>query len=251
MIRNAEQLTAEARNQFAPTGTLRASINYGNPILAQRTPAGELTGVSVVLATELARRLEVPLELVPFDAAGKAFGALSAGKCDIGFLAIDPVRGTAIDYTASYVLIEGAFLVRNDSGFFDIVDIDVPGVRIAAGLNTAYDLYLRRELKHAQLVYAPLSSEAIELFLDGQADVAAGILQPLEVASRQHDGLRLAGDRFMSIEQAMAMPKGRDLAMTYLRQFVEDAKVSGLVRQALDASGQTEAKIAPPRPDHG
>ncbi|WP_424139162.1 ABC transporter substrate-binding protein [Roseomonas chloroacetimidivorans] len=236
--------TQDLLAQFAPTGKLRFAINHGNPVLAQVSGAGELGGASVAVARELAARLEVRFELVPFDAAGKAFKALSTGECDVGFLAIDPERGTQIDYTAAYVLIEGAYLVRSDSPYTLAEQVDQPGVRIASSPNTAYDLHLRRELKHASLVHAPRSPEAMELFLRGDTDAVAGIRQPLAAVAQAHPGLRVTQGSFMAIRQAMAMPNGREHAMSFLRGFVEDVKASGLVRQALDDSGQADAQVA-------
>ena len=108
-------LTPAIRAAFTPTGKLRASINLGNPILAGRDAQGRPCGVSVDLAGELARALEAELELVVFDAAGKSVEAVAAEQADFGFFAIDPVRGQQIAFTAPYVLIEGYYLVKNDS----------------------------------------------------------------------------------------------------------------------------------------
>src|SRR5881275_1710930 len=139
--------------ELAPNGKLRAAINFGNIVLAQKDPAtGEPRGVSSELARELAKRLAVPIEFVPFDAAGKVVDALANGVWDIAFLAIDPVRGAGIDFTAPYVLIEGAYVVPADSGLKTVEDVDRDGVRVAVARASAYDLYLTRALKHAKLV---------------------------------------------------------------------------------------------------
>ena len=142
-----------ARSELAPTGKLRAAINFGNPVLAQKDPAtGEPRGVSVDLARELGRRLGVPVVLVTFDAAGKVFDALKTGSWDIAFMAIDPARAAEIVFTAPYVVIEGTYLVPADSALRTIEDVDRDGVRVAVGNKSAYDLYLTRTLKRAQLV---------------------------------------------------------------------------------------------------
>src|SRR3954469_10749359 len=152
--------------QLAPTGRLRATINFGNPVLAQRDPAtGEPRGVSVDLARELGRRLGLPVDLIPFDTAGKAFAALQSGACDVGFLAIDPARAADLAFTAPYVLIEGTYIIPGTSPLREVEDVDREGVRVAAGKNSAYDLYLSRALRHAALVHAPTSHAALELFL--------------------------------------------------------------------------------------
>src|SRR5438105_400655 len=90
---------ASAAAELTPTGKLRAAINYGNPVLATRGPTGP-EGVSADLAREAARRLGVPVELVPFAGAGNVVAALKAREVDLGFVAIDPVRGADVDYTA-------------------------------------------------------------------------------------------------------------------------------------------------------
>jgi ABC-type amino acid transport substrate-binding protein len=167
---------AAAVADLAPTGTLRAAINLGNPVLASRDPAtGEPCGVSVDLARELGVRLGVRGERVVFDAAGKVVDALRTGAWDVAFLAIDPKRALDIAYTPPYVEIEGAFLVRDDSPVRANADVDAPGVRVVVGEGSAYDLFLTRELKHATIVRAPTPDAVIEVFLAGlRASARAG-----------------------------------------------------------------------------
>ena len=143
----AAPASREVVAELAPTGRLRAAINYGNPVLAQRGPGGEPRGVSVDLARELARRAGVELEVVPFDAAGKVFEAAKSGSWDIAFLAVDPVRAADIAFTSPYVLIEGSYMVRQDSPLRAPGEVDREGVRVAVGRGSAYDLYLTRTLK--------------------------------------------------------------------------------------------------------
>ena len=238
-----------ARSELAPTGKLRAAINFGNPVLAQKDPAtGEARGVSVDLARELGRRLGVPVELVTFDAAGKVFDALRTGSWDIAFLAIDPARAAEIIFTAPYVVIEGTYLVPADSPLRTIEDIDSEGVRVAVGNKSAYDLYLTRTLKRARLVRVPTSPEAIDVFLKDKLEAAAGVKQPLVQFAKTHPGVRVMDGRFMAIEQAMGTPKGREAGARYLREFVEEMKASGFVARGLEKSGQGDATVAPRAP---
>jgi len=236
--------------QFAPTGTLRASINLGNPILAQKDTAnGQAKGVSVDLASELARRLGVGLALVTLDAAGKSVDAVTHEQADVGFFAVDPVRGQGIAFTAPYVLIEGSYLVRQDSTLQRNEEVDRPGVRVAVGKGSAYDLYLTREIKQAQLHRAPTSPTTVDYFLSEQLDVAAGVKQQLQMDAARLPNLRLLPGRFMVIEQAMGLPKGRSPeAQAYLRQFVEDMKASGFVAESLKKHKIEGASIAPAAP---
>jgi polar amino acid transport system substrate-binding protein len=235
-----------ARSDLAPTGKLRAAINYGNPVLAQKDPSsGEPRGVSVDMAHELGRRLGVPVELITFDAAGKVFDALKKNAWDIAFLAIDPARATGIAFTAPYVVIEGTYLVPVDSPLRTIHDVDRDGVRIAVGNRSAYDLYLTRTLKRAQLIRVPTSPEAIDVFLKDKLEVAAGVKQPLLQFAKTNPNVRVMDGRFMAIEQAMGTPKGREAGARYLREFVEEMKASGFVAKGLEKSGQGDATVAP------
>jgi len=214
--------------------------------LAKKDQAGRTVGVSVDLATELAKRLGLPLELVVFDAAGKSVDALSQDKADIGFFAVDPVRGKDIAFTAPYVLIEGSYLVRQDSGLTKNEEIDRVGTRIAVGKGSAYDLFLTRQIKSAQIMRAPTSPTTVDFFLAQNLDVAAGVKQQLEMDAKRLPQLRLLPGRFMVIEQAMGLPKSRNVeALNYLQRFVEEMKSSGFVANALGKHQIEGAVLAP------
>jgi len=232
---------------FAPTGTLRASINLGNPILANRDAAtGEPLGVSVDLARALAERLSVALELVVFDAAGKSVEAVSDERADFGFFAVDPLRGEKIAFTAPYVLIEGFYLVHDESPIRSNAEVDHAHNRVTVGKGSAYDLFLTRELKAAQIVRAPTSQAVVQTFLEQGLEVAAGVKQQLEADAAKAAGLRLLGERFMVIQQAMGLPKTRGAAAAaLLRDFVEQMKASGFVAESLKRHGIAGASVAP------
>ncbi len=232
---------------LAPSGRLRACINLGNPILAQRDAgSGAVTGVSVDLAQGLAERLQVPVELVVTDAAAKSVETVRAGRADIGFFAVDPLRGEGIRFSAPYVLIEGAYLVKDASPLRDNAEVDRAGTRIMVGRGSAYDLYLSREIKAATLLRAPTSPTVVERFIAENADVAAGVKQQLEADAQRMGGLRLLPGRFMVIEQAMGLQAGRgEAAEALLRRYVEEAKASGTVAAALHKHGIQGAVVAP------
>jgi polar amino acid transport system substrate-binding protein len=242
-------ITAAVRSDLASTGKLRVGINYGNPVLANRDQAsGALRGVAVDLARELGRRGDLPVELVGFDAAGKMFEAARAGAWDVAFLAIDPGRASEVDFTAAYILIEGTYLVPAGSKFQTNEDIDRAGVRIGVSANSAYDLFLSRNIKNAQLVRGSGPESAFELILDGKVDVVAGVRQSLLANSVKMPGSRIFATRFMAIEQALGIPKGHDAAAKYLREFIEDVKASGFVDQAIEKAGVRGVSVAPAAP---
>jgi polar amino acid transport system substrate-binding protein len=236
-----------ARAELAPTGKLRAAINYNNPVLAVRGPDGQPQGVSVDLAREAARRLGVPVELVTFTGAGLVVDALRDRKVDLGFVAIDPVRGVDVDYTAPYVVIEGAYLVRNDSPLRANEEVDRAGARIIVGRGSAYDLYLTREIKRGTVVRIEGSPRVVDEFIAQKADVAAGVKQQLEADAKRVAGVRLLPGRFMVIEQAMGVPKGRTAAQAWLSAYIEEMKASGYVADALRRHRIEGASVAPPR----
>ena len=240
----AQTVSPQVVNEIAPEGKLQAAINFGNPVLAQREPRG----ISVDLSRELARRLGVAVEFVLFEAAGKVADAVKAGMWDVAFLAIDPGRANEIAFTAPYVVIEGTYLVSADSPLRSIEDVDREGVRIAVGKGSAYDLFLTRTIKKAQIVRAPTSPTVIDVFRDQKLEAAAGVRQQLIAFASGQPDVRVMDGRFMVIEQAIGTPKGRDKGLELLKSFVEDAKSSGFVADALTRSNQRDAAVAPPVP---
>src|SRR4029077_15506125 len=183
----AQNVPPTVVKELAPSGKLRAAINFGNIVLAQKDPAGgEPRGVSAELARELAKRLSVPIEYVTFDAAGKVFDALKTGAWDVAFLAIDPVRSEGIEFTGPYVVIEGAYLVPSSSLLQTNEDVDRDGVRVAVARGSAYDLYLTRTLKRAQLVREQSGPQALDMFLKDRLEAAAGVKQPIVLFAKDH-----------------------------------------------------------------
>ncbi len=233
---------------FAPSGTLRASINLGNPILAGRDPAsGEVGGVSVDLARALGQRLGVPVECVVFDKAAQSVDAVRAERADIGFFAIDPARGEGLRFSAPYVLIEGSYLVPATAALQANEDVDRDGLRVGVGSGSAYDLFLTRELKAARIERFFNAEAVVEALREGRVDVAAGIRKQLQSIAQADASLRLLPGRFMVIQQAMGLPAGRgEAAAQALAAFVEDMKRSGFVAEALARHRIDGGVVAPP-----
>src|SRR5712692_5169180 len=225
------QVSPAVRSDLAPTGKLRAAINFGNPVLALKDPS---TGE--------------PGELVTYNAAGKVVEALKAKEVDVAYVAIDPARAVDISYTAPYVVIEGAYLVPQGSPIRANAEVDREGVRVVVGAGSAYDLFLSRELKQAKIVRAPTSPAVTDLFVAQKLDVAAGVKQQLEADAKRIPGLRLLDGRFMVINQALGTPTGREAGARYLREFIEEMKASGFVARALEKSGVGGTSVAPRAP---
>lgn len=221
-------------HDLAPTGTLRASINLGNPVLARGTAAAP-AGVTVDLAREVGRRLGVPMELLCFTAARDSFAALTDGRADLGFLAIEPARAAEVAFTEPYVLIEGVFCVPGSSAIASPDDVDRPGVRIGVKRGSAYDLFLTRTLQHATLVRG---DEGVDVFAAEGLEVGAGIRQPVTSYVEARPDLRLVEPAFMQIRQACAVPLDRPAeAVAWLTALVAELTASGFVAESLAATG--------------
>lgn len=243
----ASPIEALAR-ALAPAGRLRASINLGNPVLAHQDPVtGEAGGVSVDLARALGRELGLEVGLILCGKAAESVHAVRGGQADIGFFAIDPARSQGLRFTAPYLLIEGSYLVPAHSALRDNAGVDRPGIRVAVGQGSAYDLFLSRELQAAQVERVAGAPAVLQALAAGRVQAAAGIRQVLERWAGQDPSLRLLPGRFMVIQQAMGLPAGRgDAAAGALAGFVERMKASGFVAGALARHGVEGASVAPP-----
>lgn len=238
-----------ARAELAPTGTLRAGINYGNVILARKDKTtGETGGVAIDLARELARRLGVQLEIVAYDSVGAMVDGAKAGAWDIAFLGSDPAREAVITFTPAYVELEATYLVAAASLLRAAADVDQEGVRVAAPARANYELYLSRSLTRAQLVSAPDAAAAFDLLASGKVEALAGLTQALIGLNAKLPGSRILDGRFMAVQQSVGVPKGRDAGAAYLRGFVEETKASGLVARAIEKTGAAGVTVAPKAP---
>ena len=230
--------------ELAPTGTLRVAVNTGNIVLVQVAADGSLSGIVATLAAELARRLGVPLALLPYKRPGEVAAAAADNAWDVCFLAVEPARAVAIAFTEPYLLIDGTYLVTADSPLAKVAELDRVGCRIGVGKGTAYDLYLTRTLQAATLVRTETGSGSGPMLLRGEVDAVAGVRQALDRMARELGGVRVMPDRFMAIGQAAGVPHGRPAAHVFVEAFIREAKATGLVRQALVDSGQDPGAAA-------
>lgn len=242
----APEEASPAVRELAPTGRLRAGLNFNNALLTGKDPAtGEARGVAVDVARELGRRLGVPVDIVPYASAGALADAAASGAWDVGFLGAEPARASVISFTAAYAEIESTYLVPPGSPLQRVDEVDRDGVRIALSAKSAYDLYLTRTLQHARLERADGNDAAFARLVDGKLDAMAGLRPALVGYAEKLPGSRVLEGSFTSIQQAIGTPQGRPAGAAYLQAFVEDVKASGFVAQAIERNGVRGLSVAP------
>ena len=240
------EISAAARSDLAPNGKLRVGINFGNKLMTSRDPVTQAPGgVAVDVARELAKRLGVPIEIVPYESAGALSKSATTGAWEVGFLGAEPARAKEIDFTAAYVELEATYLVPPGSPIKAVDEVDRGGIRVAVGADSAYDLYLTRTLKHAQLVRSKGAANAFKTFVSDKLDVLAGLRPGLVKDQKQLPGSRILDGRFTAVQQAAGTPKGREAGAKYLREFIEDVKAAGFVARAIESNNVHGVTVAP------
>lgn len=232
------------RQQIAPTGTLRVALNLSNFLLVSQAAEGaEPVGIAPDVGREIARRLDLPVSFVRFASPGELAAAAASGVWDVGLIGADPLRAAEIAFTPAYLEIEASYLVRGDSPIRSIDEVDRPGVRIAVGDKTAYDMYLRRTLKHATLHRAAGLEASYQLFVDQQLDALAGLRPRLAADQARIAGSRILDGRFTAVQQAIGVPIARTLAAAWLEAFVRDIK-AGFVAGRIAHHGVRGVSVA-------
>jgi len=226
-------LSPAAKSELTPTGKLRVGINYGNFLLVTRHSETDYTGIAVDLGREVGKRLGVEVEFVPFATAGKLADDAKAGAWDVAFLGNEPQRASEIAFSPAYLEIEATYLVPAGSKIRTIDEVDRAGVRIATAVNSAYDLYLSRNLKHATLVRANAIQGSYDVFVKDKLEVLSGLKPRLLDDAKTLAGSRVLDGRFTVVQQSVGTPQGRPAAAGYLGEFAKEMKTSGFVAQAI------------------
>ncbi len=241
-------MPSDVLSELASGGTLRAAINMANSLLVTgSTAAGDPEGVAPDMARAIADRLGVALSYVPFASPGELADAVDGGVWDIGMIGAEPARAERIAFSAAYVEIEATYLVPGGSPFASVEEVDRDGVRIAVSGRSAYDLYLSRNLRNAELVRAQGVSGAVELFVRDKLDALAGLRPALAAEAEKLPGARVLDGRFTAVQQAVGTRRGNEASASFLGDFVEEAKASGLVQRLIERHGVTgRLSVAPP-----
>ncbi len=235
-----------AQTELAPGGKLRVGVNLGNFLLVNKdAKSGELRGIVPDLAQELGRRLGAQVQLVSYPGAGQVADAGATDGWDVGFIGAEPARAAQIAFTLAYLEIPATYLVPAASPIRSIAEVDRPGIRIAVAARSAYDLYLSRSIKHAQLVRAVGLSGSFDLFVADKLEALAGLLPRLATDVMLLPGARILDAQFTAVQQAIGTPKARSAGAAYLSEFVAEIKASGLVAKLIQRHGAKGVSVAP------
>lgn len=224
--------------ELAPHGVLRAAINMGNFLLVtSKTASGDPAGVSPDMAAAIAAQLGVPVRYIPFARPGELADAAGQDVWDIGLIGAEPARAEKIAFTPAYVEIEATYLVPAGSSLQRIEDVDRPGVRIAVTARAAYDLWLERNISHATLVRGQNQANTIELFTNDKLEALAGLRPGLLTDIEKMPGARILDGQFTAVQQAVGTARANTAGAAFLRDFVAEAKASGLVASLIEKHG--------------
>jgi polar amino acid transport system substrate-binding protein len=239
------QISSAARSELTPGGKLRVGLNYGNFLLVLKDgPGGEPRGIAPDLGRELGRRLGVPVEFIKYEQAGKLADAVKDGKCDVGFLGAEPQRANEIAFTTAYLEIPVTFLVPAGSPLRALADVDRKGVRIAVADRSAYDLFLTRTIKNAELVRAQGIDGSYDLFVAKKLDALAGLMPRLVSDAEKLPGSRILEGQVTGVQQAIGTPKARAAAAGFLSEFAADLRKSGFVSKLVSEHGVRGVNVA-------
>jgi polar amino acid transport system substrate-binding protein len=240
-------MSPEIIAELAPTGVLRAGINLSNFLLVSgRSPGGDPVGVAPDMAREIAGRLGVPVRYVTFPRPGELADAAGKGVWDIGLIAAEPARAETIAFSPAYCEIEATYLVPAGSPLASIEDVDRPGVRIAVTARAAYDLWLSRHIKHAELVRSESLDAACEQFVAERLDALAGLKPRLLQDLEKLPGARILDGNFTAVQQAVGTARANAAGAAFLSDFVEEAKASGLVGRLIERHHVRGLSVAQP-----
>lgn len=246
MTEGDERRMQDVITQLAPTGVLRAGINLSNFLLVTgRSAAGEPEGVSPDMARAVAERLGVGVQLIPYPQPGVLADAIDSGAWDIGLIGAEPQRAEKIAFTAAYAEIEATYMVPPGSPIATLEEVDRPGVTIASTARAAYDLWLERNIRHATVVRTDSIDNAFRRFVEDRLDVLAGLRPRLLRDTEAVAGSRILEGRFMAVQQAIGTARRNEAGAAFLRDFVEEAKASGLVSRLIERHGVKGLSVAP------
>ena len=241
------QADAAVLKQLAPTGRLRVAVAISPSPSAQFAirDGDAIKGVAVTLGRALANKLGVEAEIIPHNASGEIQNSSADNKWDVAFLPVDAERKKFVDFGNAYHLLQSTILVKPGSAIQSVQDADAKGVGIGGVANTATFRAAKAATPNATHIEFAKVDLAVEAMNKGRIEAIALSRESLGGLVGKIAGSRILEDAFLNSSTSVCVPKGKPAALAYVTEFIEEAKASGLVRQALDAMGLTSSQVAP------
>lgn len=238
---------ADVMQQLAPTGTLRVAIAVSPSPSAQFAikDGDTYRGVAVILGTALAKKLGVPVTILPHDASGEIQNSAASGRWDVAFLPVDAERKKFVDFGNAYHLLQSTFLVAPGSKVNSVKDADRAGLGIGGVANTATFRAAMKATPSATHIEFAKVDAAVAAMNEGQIELIALSRESLAGLVGKIPGSRILDDAFLNSSTAVCVPKGKPAALAYAGDFIEEAKAAGLVRKAFDEMGLKTSIVAP------
>jgi polar amino acid transport system substrate-binding protein len=232
---------------LAPDGRLRVGAFPGSPVsMARDLRSGEIHGLAIDLGKALALRLGVAFVQVDYQRiaevlagmkAAEVLAGMKAGDVDFTISNATPARALDVDFSQTLISLELGYLVPAASPIATISDLDRPGLRAGVTQGSTSQGTLPNILPKATVVPAPNAGHAIEMFARRELDLFATNKPTLFEMSDRMPGSRVLDGRWGVEHIAIAIPKGREIAMEYLRGFVAEVQTNGLLAQAVERAG--------------
>jgi polar amino acid transport system substrate-binding protein len=239
-------MSPQVVSELAPTGTLRVGINMSNFLLVTgRSASGDPAGVAPDMAAEIAKRLGVPVAYVQFERPSKLADAAGTNIWDIGLIGAEPARAEKITFTPAYVEIEATYLVQPDSPYQSVAEVDRAGACIAVRRGAAYELWLTANIKHATILRSDAADAPLNQFISEKLDAMAGLRPGLLEDVKKVPGGRILPGNFSTVQQAIGTEKKNTAGAEFLRDFVAEAKRTGLVARLIEKHHVVGLSVAP------
>jgi polar amino acid transport system substrate-binding protein len=239
---------AEIAQQLAPTGKLRVGVLMVSYFALEDAATHRLTGIVPDLGNELARRLNVPAELIPIANPPKMLDAFRRGELDVTFIGITADRAELIEFGPVVLDLQTTYLVPASSRIQSIAEIDQPGLRILVPQRSAQEAHLKKTIGKATMISVAVETPkpAVELLKAGQADAFSHVVPMLVSAQPDLPGSRILPGSYYNVPIAAGLAKGRPpTAADYWGRFADEVKKSGFVQQAIERAGVKGVVVGP------
>src|SRR5436190_2843901 len=242
----AQAQGAADAQRAAPAGELRAGLNASNPVLLPRGSDGQRGGVSVELAPLFARRLGVPIRLMPYENPARYNESLGKGEWDIGLAARDPARAEHLAFSDVFMEVDNGYVARPGLALKTADQVDRAGIKVAVPQGSTPDGFLTRTLKAAEIVRVPGgAAPAREVLASRRADVYAENVHLAHRLAAEVPGAFVLEGRFNVVQMSIAVLKANASALPVVNAFVQDAKRNGTIAELIARAGLRGVRAAP------